>query len=222
MHAAAASQQPERELARPRAAARPWPRSPTVAHPAHALRQSLAHPLVARVSTQQRLRLTAEKRAWPRASTDALPLRVKAEGFGYLHLRHDRGMPRKVRIPQSPPRMARNSRRAPTFEASLELTHRSWPWLLALLGRLSIKATRRTCRGSQTRALWRLSPPPCSPCLPRLRHACLRPLTCLFVFCCCCISVLNCFSRCARVGPGGCGAVVPQARGTETAIAAAQ
>ena len=99
MHAAAASQQPERELARPRAAARPWPRSPTVAHPAHALRQSLAYPQVARVSTQQRLRLTAEKRAWPRASTDALPLRVKAEGFGYLHLRHDRGMPRKVRIP---------------------------------------------------------------------------------------------------------------------------
>ena len=143
-------------------------------------------------------------------------------GFGYLHLRHDLGMPHKVRIPQSPPRMARNSRRAPTFEASLELTHRSWPWLLALLGRLSIKATRRTCRGSQTRALWRLSPPPCSPCLPRLRPACLRPLTCLFVFCCCCICVLNCFSRCARVGPGCCGAVVPQARGTETAIAAAQ
>ena len=118
MHAAAASQQPERELARPRAAARPWPRSPTVAHPAHALRQSLAYPQVARVPTQQRLRLTAEKRAWPRASTDALPLRVKAEGFGYLHLRHDRGMPRKVRIPQSPPRMAQNSRRAPTFDPS--------------------------------------------------------------------------------------------------------
>ena len=93
-HACGRGQQPERELARPRAAARPWPRSPTVAHPAHALRQSLAYPQVARVSTQQRLRLTAEKRAWPRASTDALPLRVKAEGFGYLHLRHDRGMPK--------------------------------------------------------------------------------------------------------------------------------
>ena len=94
-------------------------------------------------------------------------------------------------------RMAQNSRRAPTFEASLELTHRSWPWLLALLGRLSIKATRWTCRGPKTRALWRLSPPPCPPCLPRLRPACLWRLTCLFAFCCCCISVLNCFSRCA-------------------------
>ena len=61
-----------------------------------------------------------------------------------------------------------------------------------------------------------------TPCLPRLRLACLRPLECLFSLCCCCISVLNRFSRCARVGPGGCGAVVPQARGTETAIAAAQ
>ena len=29
-------------------------------------------------------------------------------------------------------------------------------------------------------------------------------------------------ASCARVGPGGCGAAVPQARGTGTAIAAAQ
>ena len=143
MHAAAASQQPERELARPRAAARPWPRSPTVAHPAHALRQSLAHPLVTRVSTQQRLRLTAEKRAWPRASTDALPLRVKAEGFGYLHLRHDRGMPRKVRIPQSPPRIGQNSRRATTFDPGVELLV-----VFALVRRLGFcRAPRRPLSG---------------------------------------------------------------------------
>ena len=89
MHAAAASQQPERELARPRAAARPWPRSPTVAHPAHALRQSPAHPLVDRVPTQQRLRLTAEKRAWPRASTDALPLRHLPRGFSRTDIQSD-------------------------------------------------------------------------------------------------------------------------------------
>ena len=95
-------------------------------------------------------------------------------------------------------------------------------WCAGWASEGSCEPTMRTCRVSRTCAQWRLSPPPWPPCLPRLRRACLRRLTCLFVFCCCCISVLNCFSRCARVGPGGCGAVVPQARGTETAIAAAQ
>ena len=81
-------------------------------------------------------------------------------GFGYLHLRHDPGMPHKVRIPQSPPRMAQNSRRATTFDPGFELLV-----VLALVRRLGFceaawEPTRRTCRAPNTRVPWRLSPPP--------------------------------------------------------------
>ena len=68
-------QQPERELARPRAAARPWPRSPTVAHPARAPRESQAYPVVGRAPIQRSLLRTAENLASRLAYPNELPLR---------------------------------------------------------------------------------------------------------------------------------------------------